>query len=50
MGVEVMESLLQQLCDFDTLLALDAMIGKKEREELCGLVRKRGKGGRREVL
>eukprot|EP01082_Thalassiosira_pseudonana_P016237 g14787.t1 g14787 contig90:395017-395484(-) len=39
--------LLQQLCDFDTLLALDAMIGKKESEELCGLVRKYARGQKR---
>eukprot|EP00581_Thalassiosira_minuscula_P007752 CAMPEP_0183711068 /NCGR_PEP_ID=MMETSP0737-20130205/6650_1 /TAXON_ID=385413 /ORGANISM="Thalassiosira miniscula, Strain CCMP1093" /LENGTH=565 /DNA_ID=CAMNT_0025939475 /DNA_START=19 /DNA_END=1716 /DNA_ORIENTATION=+ len=35
---------LQELCDFDVLLALDSLIGKEESEKLCLLVRKYARG------
>jgi hypothetical protein len=33
-----------ELCDFDVLLAIDALIGKEESEKLCSLVRKYARG------
>ena len=33
-----------ELCDFDVLLAIDALIGKEESEKLCTLVRKYARG------
>jgi hypothetical protein len=35
---------LAELCDFDVLLAIDALIGKEESEKLCSLVRKYARG------
>jgi len=35
---------LEELCDFDILMALDSLIGKKENEALCMLVRKYARG------
>ncbi|KAL3790473.1 hypothetical protein HJC23_012029 [Cyclotella cryptica] len=35
---------LQELCDFDVLLALDTMIGRDEMKELCELVKKFARG------
>jgi len=35
---------LSELCDFDVLLAIDALIGKEESEKLCLLVRKYARG------
>ncbi len=36
--------LLAELCDFDILLAIDALIGREESEKLCSLVRKYARG------
>ncbi|KAL7494409.1 hypothetical protein ACHAWT_003133 [Skeletonema menzelii] len=36
--------LLAELCDFDILLAIDALIGKEESEKLCSIVRKYARG------
>ena len=36
-----------ELCDFDVLLAIDALIGKDESEMLCSLVRKYARGQKR---
>jgi len=35
---------LSELCDFDVVLAIDALIGKEESEKLCLLVRKYARG------
>lgn len=35
---------LKELCDFDILLALDALIGREDSERLCSLVRKYARG------
>ena len=43
-GSSSSQSSLKELCDFDVLMALDKMIGKKEMEELCELVKKYSRG------
>ena len=35
---------LKELCDFDILMALDALIGREESEQLCSLVKKYARG------
>jgi len=37
-------AVLTELCDFDTLLALDSLIGREDSEKLCLLVRKYARG------
>ena len=37
-------NVLQELCDFDVLFALDALIGRDEMKEICELVKKYARG------
>ena len=39
-----------ELCDFDVLLAIDALIGKEESEKLCTLVRKYARGQKKGTI
>lgn len=40
-------NVLKELCDFDVLMALDAMIGRDEMQNLCELVKKYARGQKR---
>lgn len=39
-----------ELCDFDVLLAIDALIGKEDSEKLCTLVRKYARGQKKGTI
>ncbi|KAL7466460.1 hypothetical protein ACHAXS_006757 [Conticribra weissflogii] len=41
------EGELEELCDFDVLMALDAMLGREDSEQLCLLVKKFARGQRK---
>eukprot|EP00571_Detonula_confervacea_P001799 CAMPEP_0172315912 /NCGR_PEP_ID=MMETSP1058-20130122/26658_1 /TAXON_ID=83371 /ORGANISM="Detonula confervacea, Strain CCMP 353" /LENGTH=545 /DNA_ID=CAMNT_0013030109 /DNA_START=62 /DNA_END=1696 /DNA_ORIENTATION=- len=41
---------LNELCDFDTLLALDSLIGREDSEKLCLLVRKYARGQKKGTM
>jgi len=43
-------ALLEELCDFDVLLALDSLMGREDSEKLCSMVRKYASGQRKSTV
>jgi hypothetical protein len=43
-------ALLEELCDFDVLLALDSLMGRDDSEKLCSMVKKYASGQRKSTV